>query len=71
MQSFNASNEDRIDADHEPTCPQTAHVFENRIEVILSAGIQDMQLQPEFAGSRHHRTRTAENPPAVKREAER
>src|SRR5215472_9778063 len=48
--------EEGIRADDEPTCPHTEQVFENRIEVIFAAGIEDMELQPEFAGSRQHRT---------------
>src|SRR5215469_7916502 len=37
--------------DHQPVCPQLAQSRKGCIEIAFSAGIQDMKLQAEGAGS--------------------
>ena len=41
---FAAGGEKRMGADDEPACSQSDQVCEHRIEVALSAGVQDMEL---------------------------
>src|SRR6516225_5278244 len=49
---FAAGGEKRMGANDEPACSQSDQVCEHRIEVALSAGVQDMELQAEGAGRR-------------------
>src|SRR5262249_40568519 len=49
---FAAAGEKRRGANDEPACPQSDQVCEHRIEVALSAGVQDMELQAEGVGRR-------------------
>src|SRR6516162_5112474 len=47
---FEVAIEKCILADHEPSCPQMDQVCENRIEIALRAGVEDMEGEPERMG---------------------
>ena len=49
---FASGCEKRLGPDHEPARAQLDHLCEDRIEVALTAGAQDVEFQPEAAGSR-------------------
>ena len=54
---FAPANEKCIGGDHKRVGPQLEQGCEDRIEVALGAGMQDMELQPEGAGRRLHVSR--------------
>jgi hypothetical protein len=51
---FAPANEECVGGDHEAACPQLDQSCEDRIEVALGAGIQDVELQAEGMGRRLH-----------------
>ena len=50
-QAVAIADEERIRRDHKRTGPQLGQSFEYRSEVVLGAGLHDMELQAEGAGS--------------------
>src|SRR6516225_5431739 len=53
---FAVACEQCIATDHECARPHFNQFLEDSIEVMFTAGIQDLQLQPEIMGLRQHRT---------------